>query len=155
MYHIAQINIARALAPVNDPLLADFAAALDTIYELAESSPGFVWRWGAKDVSPTDPPLPSDERLFATISVWSSLEELRAFVYKSTHAQIMRRRHEWFVRMKSPYIVLWWVPSGHVPDLLEAKERFDYLCAHGPTPFAFTFASVFPMPDLKEDGQHE
>jgi heme-degrading monooxygenase HmoA len=106
MHHIAQVNIARALAPLDDPLLADFAAHLDQIYKLAESSLGFIWRLRAEDIPSTSPDLPSDERLFATLSVWASLESLRAFVYKSAHAQMMRRRREWFLHLHSPYIAL-------------------------------------------------
>lgn len=76
MYHIAHVNIARALAPLQDARLADFAAQLDQIYALAENSPGFIWRLRAEDISSTSPPLPVDERLFATISVWESIEAL-------------------------------------------------------------------------------
>ncbi len=146
MYHLAQVNIARALAPLDDPQLADFVASLDRIYALAEDSPGFVWRLQAGDSAPTSPHLPIDERLFATISVWESLEALKAFVYKSDHARIMRRRREWFIHLKSPYMALWWIPAGHTPDLAEVKERLDYLRAHGPTPSAFSFTQAFPAP---------
>lgn len=44
MYYLAQINIARTLAPLDDPLMADFVAQLDEINALADSSPGFIWR---------------------------------------------------------------------------------------------------------------
>ncbi|HEX4204218.1 MAG TPA: DUF3291 domain-containing protein [Ktedonobacteraceae bacterium] len=147
MHHLAQVNIARALAPLDDPLLADFAAHLNQIYKLAESSPGFIWRLRAEDISPTSPDLPSDEHLFATISVWASLEALKAFVYRNAHVQMMRRRREWFIRLTSPYIALWWMPAGHTPDPAEVKERLDSLRAHGPTPFAFSFTQTFPAPD--------
>ena len=43
-YHLAQMNIGRLLAPIDDPLLAGFVARLDEINTLAERSPGFVWR---------------------------------------------------------------------------------------------------------------
>ncbi|QBD74759.1 DUF3291 domain-containing protein [Ktedonosporobacter rubrisoli] len=149
MYHIAQVNVAYTLAPLNDPLLADFAAKLDPIYALAEESPGFIWRPKAELFTAAEAAhLPVDERLFATISVWSSLEALKAFVYKSEHAQVMRRRREWFKRLQGPYVALWWVPEGHRPGLAEVKERMEYLRAHGPSSFAFTFAQPFPAPDL-------
>jgi hypothetical protein len=147
MYHIAEVNVARALAPIDDPLMADFAAHLDEIYELAELSPGFIWRLRVEDVPPTSPGLLSDERLFGTVSVWTSLEALKEFVYSGDHAQVMRRRRKWFVPLKSSYIALWWVPVGHRPDLDEVKERLDYLRAYGPTPFAFSFTRTFPAPD--------
>ena len=117
---------------------------LDPIYALAEASPGFIWRLRAEDISSPSPHLPSDERLFVTISVWASLEALKAFVYAGAHTQIMRRRREWFVPLKSSYIALWWVPAGHTPDLAEVQERLDSLRAHGPTPFAFSFTQTFP-----------
>jgi Domain of unknown function (DUF3291) len=40
----AQVNIARMLAPLDDPVLAGFVANLEGINALADSSPGFVWR---------------------------------------------------------------------------------------------------------------
>lgn len=147
MYHIAQVNVARAIATLDDPLMADFAEQLDEIYELAESSPGFIWRLRTEDISSTAPTLPMDERLFATTSVWDSLEALKTFVYKSAHARVMRRRKKWFIRLNSPYIALWWIPDGHIPDLAEVQERLDYLRTHGPTAFAFTFTHTFPPPD--------
>jgi len=52
MYHLAQVNISRLLAPIDDPLIANFKAALDPINALAESSPGFVWRLKSDGVMP-------------------------------------------------------------------------------------------------------
>jgi hypothetical protein len=43
-FHIAQINIARVLAPIDDPRMEDFVAQLPPVNALAEASPGFVWR---------------------------------------------------------------------------------------------------------------
>lgn len=44
MFHLAQLNIARMLAPIDSPVMADFVANLDRINQLAEKSDGFVWR---------------------------------------------------------------------------------------------------------------
>jgi hypothetical protein len=44
IYHIAQLNIARMLAPADDPIMADFMAQLDEVNGLADESEGFVWR---------------------------------------------------------------------------------------------------------------
>lgn len=41
-YHVAQINIARMLAPIDDPIMADFVAQLAPVNALAYRSPGFV-----------------------------------------------------------------------------------------------------------------
>ena len=43
-YHIAQINVAHMLAPLDDPIMAEFVAQLDAVNALADHSPGFVWR---------------------------------------------------------------------------------------------------------------
>ena len=61
-WHLAQANIARAVAPMDDPAMADFMAQLDTINALADRSPGFVWRLqsgsgNATDIAVTDDPL--------------------------------------------------------------------------------------------------
>ena len=42
-YHLAQLNIARMLAPIESPQLSDFVANLDRINALAEAADGFVW----------------------------------------------------------------------------------------------------------------
>ena len=44
-YHLSQINIARMVAPLTDPIMADFVAGLAPINALADASPGFVWRF--------------------------------------------------------------------------------------------------------------
>jgi hypothetical protein len=50
------------------------------------------------------------------MSVWEDLESLRNFVYRNgPHLDFMRRRRSWFHPMAVPYLVLWWVPAGHIP----------------------------------------
>ena len=49
MYSLAQVNIARALAPLDDPIMADFVARLDEVNALADKSPGFIWRLQTPD----------------------------------------------------------------------------------------------------------
>jgi hypothetical protein len=44
VHHLAQINIARLVAPIGDPRIADFAAQLDPVNRMADAAPGFVWR---------------------------------------------------------------------------------------------------------------
>ncbi|MEO6351269.1 MAG: DUF3291 domain-containing protein [Candidatus Limnocylindrales bacterium] len=43
-YHLAQLNIARAVAPMDHERLVGFVSRLDEINGLGEGSPGFVWR---------------------------------------------------------------------------------------------------------------
>ena len=42
MYQLAQVNIGRLLAPLDDPQIAGFVAKLVEINALADTSPGFV-----------------------------------------------------------------------------------------------------------------
>ena len=58
----------------------------------------------------------------------------------------MRRRREWFDRMKEAYSVLWWVHEGHRPSIPEAVARLELLREKGPTAAAFTFRHAFPPP---------
>jgi heme-degrading monooxygenase HmoA len=141
--HLAQVNIAIPRAPTDSPQLAEFMAALDPINAIADRSPGFVWRLQTDDGNATSLRAYDDDSIMVNMSVWESLEALRAFVYASDHVGVMRRRREWFERMVDAYQGLWWVPVGHVPTVKEAEERLDQLRAHGPTPFAFTFREHF------------
>jgi len=77
------------------------------------------------------------------MSVWADLDSLRAYVFRSLHASVMRQRREWFERFEGVYAALWWVPAGHRPTVEEAVSRLAQLEANGPTPFAFSFAQSF------------
>ena len=146
-YHLAQFNTARAVAPLDDPKLADFMARLDEINALAEASPGFVWRLQSGSGNATDIRAYDDPRMLVNLSVWSSADALFDYVYRGGHTKVMARRAEWFERVPGPYMVLWWVPAGHHPTVEEANERLEHLKQHGPTAHAFTFKQRFPVPE--------
>jgi hypothetical protein len=148
-HHLAQLNVGIATAPLDSEAMADFMNNLDRINALAESSPGFVWRLSADDGNATSL-RPIDERTLVNMSVWTDPQALAAFVFRSAHVEFMRRRHEWFERMPEAYLVLWWVPEGHVPTMDEAVSRLAHLRAHGTTPHAFNFRSLFPPPGASE-----
>jgi len=137
------VNIGRLLAPVESPQIAEFVAALDPINRLADTSPGFVWRLQTAEGNATAIHSFDDELIISNMSVWESIEALRAFVYTTAHTGIMRRRREWFETYVTSYMALWWVPAGHRPTIEEAKERLAALDRDGPTPFAFTFRQPF------------
>jgi len=153
-YHIAQLNIGRVVAPIDSPALADFVAQLEEINQLADYSPGFVWRLQAGDGNATSIRPFDDEYILVNMSVWESIEQLREYVYKSAHSAVMRRRREWFEPMKSAYVVLWWVPAGHIPTVDEAKQRLELLRAEGETTAAFTFKRPF-LPSQKFEDRGE
>ena len=89
--------------------------------------------------------------MIVNMSVWSSIEALHGYVYRSAHAPVMARRRDWFTRMDEAYAVLWWVPTGHRPGLDEAHERLGRLRADGPGARAFTFKRPWPAPDAATD----
>lgn len=141
--HVAQVNIARMRGPLEGPEMAGFVARLEEINGLADDSAGFVWRLktGAGDATYLRPY--DDDRILFNLSVWRSVDDLRAYVYRSVHAEVMRRRHEWFEKFDGAYTALWWIPAGHTPSVDEAKARLAHLDRHGPTATAFTFKVLF------------
>lgn len=145
-YHLAQYNIAKLLAPLDSPQLADFMAALDPLNALADRSPGFVWRHQTEDGNSTSIRVRDDPMILINFSVWESLEELHKYTYRSAHTEIFIRRREFFHHLDVPYLVLWWIPAGHEPSVEEAEQRLDHLQANGPSPYAFGFKSAFPPP---------
>ena len=148
-FHIAQINIGRARGAVDGPVLADFMALLDPVNELADNSPGFVWRMQTDEGNNTALRPYDDDRIIVNMSVWESIDALWNFVYASDHLPVMRRRREWFERFESTYLALWWIPAGQIPTIEDAKLRLASLDERGPTPYAFTFKQRFapePVP---------
>jgi Domain of unknown function (DUF3291) len=143
-YKIAQVNIARMRAPLDDPVMAGFVARLAEINALADTSPGFVWRLQTEEGDATYLRPYNDDRILFNLSVWKSVEQLKDYVYRSAHGEVMRERRRWFERFDKMYMALWWVKAGHIPTVAEAKERLAYLQQHGETAFAFTFKQIFP-----------
>ena len=142
-WQLAQVNIGRVRGQMTDPIMADFVAQLPAINALADQSLGFVWRLQTEDGDATAFRPYDDPTILINMSVWTDLDSLRGYVYRSAHAPVMRRRREWFERFQGVYVVLWWVPAGHRPSLAEAVERLAHLEAHGPTPYAFGFRQPF------------
>lgn len=142
--HIAELNIARAVGPMDSRAMADFVANLDRINAIGDASPGFVWRLQDESGAATLIRAFEDPAIIVNLTVWASIEALRAYAYRSDHVEVLRRRREWFVPLDGPSLVLWWVPTGHRPTVAEARGRLEHLAAHGPTPEAFTLKVAFP-----------
>ncbi len=145
-YHIAQYNLARLVAPLDDPRLADFVANLDRINKLGDATPGFVWRHQDENGNSTGTRVRGDPLIIINFTVWETAAALFEFAYRSDHVEMYRRRREWFELLREAPLVLWWIPAGHIPAVDEGEERLDHLRAHGPTPYAFTFKQRFPPP---------
>jgi Domain of unknown function (DUF3291) len=147
-WQLAQLNVGRLRAPIDDPLIAEFKDALDEINAVAETSPGFVWRLKDDSVgnATTFHPIEGDGLVIPNLSVWESIDALGDFVYRSAHTPFLRRRREWFERYGTAYLALWWVPAGDIPTLEEAMARLHAIERDGSTPHAFTFRQSFPPP---------
>jgi Domain of unknown function (DUF3291) len=148
MHYLAQVNVSRLLAPLDSAQLADFVANLEPINALADAAPGFVWRLKSDTGNATSIQVYADPMIIVNMSVWESLDALREFAFGPAHAEIMRRRKEWFGPFGSSSTALWWLPAGQIPTPDEARQRLETLDQRGPTPDAFTFRQLFPAPAL-------
>jgi hypothetical protein len=111
-WQLAQVNIGRARGAPTDPVMLEFVARLmeinalefvarlTEINALADQSPGFVWRLQTEDGDATAVRPYADQRILINMSVWTDLEALRAYVFRTAHAAVMRRRREWFERSR-------------------------------------------------------
>jgi len=142
--HLAQANVARMRGPLEDDVMAGFAARLEPLNALADESPGFVWRYQTDAGDATEVRVFNDELILFNMSVWESIEALENFVYISNHIEALQKKAEWFERASRASLALWWIEAGHLPSVEEAKERFDILWSDGPNAEVFTFKDRFP-----------
>ena len=145
-WQLAQINIARLVAPLDDPRIAEFVQGLAPVNAIADASPGFVWRLQSASGNATDFAYSDDPALIVNMSVWESLDALRDYVYRSGHMEFFRKRRQWFEKMDLPSYCLWWVPAGHIPTIAEGRDRLEHYQTHGSTPYSFWFSQPFPAP---------
>ena len=158
-HHLAQMNIARMRAPLEDPLMADFRAQLDSVNAVADQWPGFVWRLQTDDGDATSIRVFDDALILINMSVWESVAALYDYVYRSVHLGPLRARRQWFEPMQEASVALWWVPAGHLPAPEEGRDRLIHLRKNSPTPHAFHFKSLFdplgnPVPPAKQAAGH-
>lgn len=154
VYHLAQLNVGKAVAPLDSAVMADFMAGLAPINALADRAPGFVWRIKGEDPNQATDVRVEGVDLIFNLSVWESRETLWDFAYRSAHLDYLRRRREWFVHAVQPIHVMWWIPAGTIPDLEDALRRLYLLREQGPGPEGFTFRDFYDPP-APEKGQAE
>ena len=142
-FHLAQLNIARMLAPIDSPVMSDFVANLERINRLAENSIGFVWRLKDDSNNATSIRIFDDDFLIVNMSVWENTDALFQFVYQSDHIEVFKRRKDWFEKMPEMHMVLWYIPVGVIPSVADAVGRLKYLRLQGETPYAFSFRKKF------------
>ncbi|WP_275627141.1 DUF3291 domain-containing protein [Pseudomonas sp. 273] len=148
-YHLAQVNIARARAPLDHPLMRDFVDQLAPVNALAEASRGFVWRLQDEAGDATGVQAFDDPRIIVNLSLWESLEALRDYVYGGEHLAVLRRRRDWMEKLPGPTLALWWLPAGQLPSLAQARAALRSLAERGPSAEAFSIARPFPAPSME------
>jgi hypothetical protein len=148
-YHLAQANVAYAIAPADDPRLADYVARLDEINRLADHAPGFVWRYLTDSRDPSQREF-SDPLVLFNMSVWDSIDALHAYTYRTAHAEVYAARKKWFVDTKAVVgghaLAMWWIPCGELPTVADGQARLALITEHGPSERAFTFKQRFSPP---------
>ena len=146
VWHLAQLNVGKLRAPIDHPDSAGFADNLDPVNAQAEAAPGFVWRLQDESGNATSFARDGDPLRILNLSVWESVETLKAFTYRGDYVDFMRRRLEWFGPRDAPHLVLWWIPADHEPTIEEAEDRLAFLVVNGASQEAFTFSTAFPPP---------
>jgi heme-degrading monooxygenase HmoA len=139
-YYLAEFNISVLRMPLHDSRMADFIARLAPVNELADRSPGFVWRLKTESGDATTVHALNDPRILVNLSVWTNVESLRAFTYSSPHVDMVRHGRLWFDANPTASMCMWWITAGVLPTVAEAEERLLLLRRCGATPRAFSFA---------------
>ena len=142
-FHLAQLNIARLLAPLEDPRIAEFVSNFARVNQLAEESPGFIWRLQDDKGNALSYQAFEDPLIISNLSVWENLDTLRDFVYRGVHREFLGRRKEWFHHLGEAAVVLWWLEENKLPTLEDGLERLQRLREIGPSPQAFSFSKTF------------
>ncbi len=145
-FHLAQCNVVKLKAPLDSPVVAGFVAALDPINALADVAPGFVWRLKTDEGDATSIRVFADDQILLNMSVWESIEALRAYVYQSDHKDVLRRRRAWADPFDGVQSAMWWIRAGTIPEPSDAVARLEAIERLGPTPYAFSFHTPFDAP---------
>ena len=143
---LAQINIARMLAPLGSATMKEFEDNLDRINALAEAAPGFVWRLKDDNNNATSIKVFDDDFIIVNLSVWENHQSLSDYVYKSDHVEMFRKRAAWFSRMQEMHMAMWYIQPEAFPTAQEGAKRLEHLRQHGDSPHAFSFRKLFEPP---------
>lgn len=144
--YLAQINISRFRAPLDDVGMKEFVDFLEPVNKLAEESKGFVWRLKDEQGRPSSyltTPFKDDGMMAMNMSVWQDLDTFKNYVYGTVHSYFLRNKKRWFQPIGHPHFVMWWIPEGETPTVQEGKRRLDLFKKNGASVDAFTFQKVF------------
>jgi hypothetical protein len=135
---VAHFNIARLIAPPGDARVAEFVDATARVNAIAARSPGYLWHLADPADLVAGPDYAGrlgDPCLAYSLSVWSDIGDLRAFVHQTVHGAFLRRRTEWFQPWDGPNYVIWPVAPGATwPTLRDGQDRLARRAARGDGP---------------------
>ena len=138
---LAQANLAWLKHPIDDPRIARMRENIQRVNALADTAPGFVWRYQEGEDA-TGVRVLDDPSILYNCTVWTDLDSLKAYIYRPDHGHMLRQRREWFRPPPHPPNAMWWVEPDTRPTVEESLARLDMLWRHGPTRESFTFSSV-------------
>jgi len=104
-HHLAEVNIAKRLAPMDDPIMLDFVKNVDRMNAIADQSKGFIWRLQNEDKAEASK-IFQDDTLIINMSVWETQEALFNYTYHSEHIEVFKRKKEWFSKMILAHMVI-------------------------------------------------
>ena len=147
-FHLAQVNIARMLEPLDSQRLAGFVSELDPVNATADAAPGFVWRLKTEEGNATsltafEWDISGSAGLLTNMSVWESFEALKEFVYSPAHLAVLRQKKNWFHHGAEATLALWWIPAGSIPTLEDAESKIRQIRAAGPSSKAFDLSKMY------------
>jgi hypothetical protein len=148
--YVAQFNISKEREPLDHPVMKDFVEHLAPVNALADEWAGFVWRLCDDSGNATAIRIYEDKTIIFNLSVWASIETLKEFVYRSGHADVLRKRRTWFEPMREQSYVLWWVAEAERPSVAKAKHRLRHLQENGCSAYGFTFDQVHYLDQASE-----
>jgi GNAT superfamily N-acetyltransferase len=135
--HVAQLNIATLVAPLDDDAITEFREGLDPVNAAGEAAPGFVWRLQTDDGDATAIRVSDDPLSIINLTVWESVDSLRRFAYGGMHREFLRRRNQWFSDVGRQTAV-WNIVAGTFPTVNDALRRASFIDQFGESPYAYT-----------------
>ncbi|MEQ8582258.1 MAG: DUF3291 domain-containing protein [Marinoscillum sp.] len=144
-YHLAQFNIIKLKDQLDSPVVKEFRDFLAPVNQLAEESPGFVWRLKddqGESAANVETPY-EDELIFVNMSVWLNYDYLKAYTYQTVHSYFLKSRKKWSLEIEGHRAVMWYVEEGQIPSLTEAKAKLDLLNQSGSSSKAFSMTDIY------------
>ena len=95
--HLAELNVGRLRGAPDDPIVAEFMNALDTVNGIGKRSPGFVWMMedsGEPGTGNTENNIEGDPQFVPNLTVWEDAKSLENFVWNTIHSKFFARRSE-------------------------------------------------------------